>query len=232
MLWLHALTVFMGFFAIMNPIANVPIFLSLTADNSAREVRSIARRSLLLAFGIVLIFAVAGNLIFQVFGISLNAFRITGGLLVFLIGFHMLQGSPSRVQNVKNADNPVDQDAALSVAITPLAMPILAGPGTIATTMNFAATGGWLELLITVAIFALLCFITYGLFLFGRSFVEFIGLEALAVITRMMGLILAVMGTQMLIEGIGATWEDYQKANNPVLAPVPMQVCWPGSGSA
>lgn len=230
MLWLHAFTVFMGFFAIMNPIANVPLFLSLTADNSKQEVRSIARRSLLLAFGIVSVFALAGNLIFQVFGISLNAFRITGGFLVFLIGLHMLQGSPSRVQNAKNADNLPDQDAALSVAITPLAMPILAGPGTIATTMNFTATGGWIELLITVLIFALLCLITYSLFLFGRSFVEFIGQEALAVITRMMGLILAVMGTQMLIEGIGATWESYQSPPTPSMTP--MQVCWPGAHSA
>lgn len=198
---LHATTVFMGFFAIMNPIANVPIFLGLTSDDDEQTSAAVAFRSLLLAFLIVAVFSVAGKVIFELFGISLHAFRITGGLIVFLIGFHMLQGHSSIIHQ-PNEDKQKHREAALSVAISPLAMPILAGPGTIATAMNFSARGGLIDMVVTIVTFAVLCVITYVFFVFGEKFVTFIGASALGAITRMMGLILAVIGTQMVIEGL------------------------------
>jgi len=199
---LHTATVFMGFFAIMNPIANVPIFLGLTANDDQQTIKAVALRSLMLAFFIIAIFSVAGKVIFELFGISLSAFQITGGLLVSLIGFHMLQGNQSGVHQLNEGDNKKCREAALSVAVSPLAMPILAGPGTIATAMNFSARGGIMEMVVTIAAFAVLCVITYVLFLFGEKFVTFIGVGALGVITRLMGLILAVIGIQMVIEGL------------------------------
>ena len=198
----HTATVFMGFFAIMNPIANVPIFLSLTADDDQKTARAVALKSVLLAFLIIATFSVAGKLIFELFGITLHSFRITGGLLVTLIGFHMLQGDQSSLHQLKEEENRQCQDAALSIAVSPLAMPILAGPGTIATAMSFSAQGGILELVITIAAFGVLCLLTYVLFVFGEKFVTLIGAGALGVITRLMGLILAVVGIQMLIEGV------------------------------
>ncbi len=197
----HSLTVFTGFFAIMNPIANVPIFLSLTADDDTGTTKAVARRSVLLAFLIVVLFAIAGRLIFTLFGMTLPAFRITGGLIVFLIGFHMLQGNQSSLHQLNREDNQKCREAALSVAVSPLAMPILAGPGTIATAMNFAAKGSLLAVAITIGAFAILCAITYVCFVLGEKFVTFIGVGALGVITRLMGLILAVIGTQMVIDG-------------------------------
>jgi multiple antibiotic resistance protein len=199
---LYAITVFMGFFAIMNPIANVPIFLGLTSDNDEKTTVAVALRSLMLAFLIVTIFSVAGKIIFDLFGITLSAFRITGGLLVFFIGFHMLQGNQSKVQHPSEEDKQNSREAALSVAVSPLGMPILAGPGTITTAMNFSAGGGLMEVVVTIAVFALLCVITYFIFIFGEKLVSYIGASALGVITRMMGLILAVIGTQMVIEGL------------------------------
>ncbi|GBE13150.1 inner membrane protein [bacterium BMS3Bbin14] len=199
---MHVLTVFMGFFAIMNPIANVPIFLGLTGDDDEQTAAVVAFRSLLLAFLIVAVFSVAGKVIFELFGISLPAFRITGGLIVFLIGFHMLQGHSSSIHQPSEEDGPKHREAELSVAISPLAMPILAGPGTIATAMNFSARGGLSDMVVTIVTFAVLCVITYAFFVFGEKFVTFIGTSALGAITRMMGLILAVIGTQMVIEGL------------------------------
>ena len=198
----HALTVFMGFFAIMNPIANVPIFLSLTAGDDQASITKIALRSCGLAFFIVAIFCVGGAMIFTAFGITLPAFKITGGILVFLIGFHMLNGNQSAVQQPTDKEHQGAREADLSIAVSPLALPIMAGPGTIATAMNFSATGNLLQVGITVAMFAAMCIITCLFFLFGGRLVKFIGVGALGVITRMMGLILAVIGTQMLIEGI------------------------------
>lgn len=202
MILLHAVTVFMGFFAIMNPIANVPIFIGLTSDDDKQTTAFIALRSLMLAFIIVAVFCIAGNVIFKLFGLTLPAFQITGGLLVFLIGFHMLQGNHSSVQHPSEEDKQQSREAALGVAVTPLAMPLLAGPGTIATAMNFSATGGILEVGVTIAMFAVLCVITYVLFIYGEKFVTYIGTSALGVITRMMGLIIAVIGTNMVIVGI------------------------------
>ncbi|MGA7145109.1 MAG: MarC family protein, partial [Desulfobacterales bacterium] len=192
---IHAVTVFMGFFAIMNPIANVPIFLGLTSGDDKQTTATVALRSLTLAFIIVTLFSVAGKVIFELFGLTLPAFQITGGLIVFLIGFHMLQGGHSSVQHPSEEDKQKSREAALSVAVSPLAMPILAGPGTIATAMNFSAGGGFMEMVVTIIMFAVLCAVTYILFIFGEKFVTYIGASALGVVTRMMGLILAVIGT-------------------------------------
>jgi multiple antibiotic resistance protein len=198
----HALSVFMGFFAIMNPIANTPIFLGLTADDAPAIRRQVAMKAVVMAFGIILVFCLLGKLIFSLFGITLPAFRITGGLLVALIGYNMLHGEQSKVHQSGSVDQNLSTEAELSVAVTPLAIPILAGPGTIATAMNFASTGGIDAMVVTIVAFAVLCLITYGFFIFGQRLVAFLGENGLGVITRIMGLILAVIGVQMLIDGV------------------------------
>ncbi|EDY82778.1 conserved hypothetical protein TIGR00427 [Verrucomicrobiia bacterium DG1235] len=192
----------MGFFAIMNPVANTPIFLSLTNGDDRPMVKLLALRSLLIAFLIVVVFSITGKVIFEVFGITMAAFRITGGLLVFLIGFQMLHGQQSKVHQTSEENRLKSREAALDVAVSPLAMPILAGPGTISTAMNFSAGQGIEGMLVTILAFAILCGITYALFVFGGRFVKFIGPAALGAITRIMGLILAVIGIQMVIEGL------------------------------
>lgn len=196
----------MGFFAIMNPIANVPVFLGLTSDEDEQTTATVALRSLLLAFLIVTLFSVAGRIIFELFGLTLPAFRITGGLLVFLVGFRMVQGDQSSVQHPKENERQRSRAEVLGVAVSPLAMPILAGPGTIATAMSFSSGGGLMELLVTIAMFAVLCVITYVLFIFGGKLVAYFGASALGMITRMMGLILATIGTQMVIDGVSAAF--------------------------
>lgn len=134
----------------------------------------------------------------------------SGGILVFLIGFHMLQGKPPADQpESSEIDIKAQKKAALGLAISPLATPILAGPSTIATAMNFAASGGFSQLITTIVSFGLLCILTYFLFVFGERFVKAIGPSALDVVTRMMGLILAVIGMQMLIEGIDQAYKAF-----------------------
>ena len=163
----------MGFFAIMNPIANTPIFLGLTEGDSADIRRAVARRALLVTFLIIGVFTISGRMIFELFGIGLPAFQITGGLLVLLIGFHMVQGQASGVQHPGNAGATPVLEGELDKAISLIAMPLLAGPGTIATAINF-----------------------------GERLVRYLGHAGMNIITRLMGLILAVIGTQMVIGGI------------------------------
>jgi multiple antibiotic resistance protein len=206
----HGLTVFMGFFAIMNPIANTPVFIGLTAGDDDRVRVLIARKSVLLAFFIVLVFCLTGKLVFELFGLTLPGLHITGGIIVFMIGLHMLQGEPSKVHSPSVKDNQASLEAELSIAVSPLAIPILAGPGTIATAMNYSVVGGYLQIAVTVAAFALLCLITYGFFIYGQRFVGYIGDGAVKVITRLMGLILAVIGTQMFIDGVYGAVRAYR----------------------
>ena len=209
----HALSVFMGFFAIMNPIANTPVFLSLVeGDNSAIQ-RRIAARALIVSFVIITGFAIAGRLIFDLFGISLPAFRVMGGILVGMVGYQMLQGGEhSPVQHPSDEDKQKSLEAEQEVAITPLAMPILAGPGTIATAMNFSAGGDVSKLAVTVGAFFVLCVITFVFFVSGERFVRYLGDSGIKIITRLMGLILAVIGVQMLIDGVGGAVTAYLKA--------------------
>jgi len=209
----HALSVFMGFFAIMNPLANTPVFLGLTSGTDRDTRRAIAGRALLLSFGIILIFAAAGKLIFEVFGITLPAFRIMGGVLVALVGYQMLHGGESSsVQDPSDDDKARSTQAELDVAISPLAMPILAGPGTIATAMNYASTGGLREFLVSMVAFLVLCAITYAFFVSGERLVRYLGQNGIRVVTRLMGLILAVIGVQMLISGVGGAVSSFQTA--------------------
>jgi len=201
----------MGFFAIMNPVANTPVFLGLTDGDDPKTRRAVAIRGLGLAFLIVAVFSVAGMLIFDLFGITLPAFRIAGGILVFQIGIQMLHGEQSKVHHVSGpaASKSALEAQQLSVAVSPLAVPILAGPGTIATAMNFVAVRSVTHLAITVSVFAVMCVLSYVFFLSGEKLVTYIGENAIGVVTRMMGLILAVIGVQMLIEGVYGAVQAY-----------------------
>ena len=202
----HAFTLFgaafAAFFAIMNPIANTPVFLSLTEGLDEKLTRGVALRSISLAFLIVAAFSLAGNFLLHLFGITLSGFRIAGGLLVALVGYHLLQGGHSPIHKVKDADLDADKDAAMDIAVSPLGMPLLAGPGTIVTGMSYAAGGSPQRLSIVLSAFFLICLLTYCCFMCGRRLTRFLGKSLLTVISRLMGLILSVIGTQMVIEGI------------------------------
>jgi multiple antibiotic resistance protein len=197
----HILTVFMGFFAIMNPITNTPIFLGLTGGDDAGVRRAVARRAVVLAFGIVVVFCIAGHEIFKLFGIGMPAFTMTGGLIVLLIGFNMVQGRSSTVQDSHSSDGTKGMDGEMDKATSPLAMPLLAGPGTIATEISFAS-GGVPHLIVTIVTFFVICLMTYFFFVNGGRLVKYLGRQGMGVITRLMGLILAAIGVQMIIGAV------------------------------
>lgn len=198
-----ATTVFMGLLAIVNPISAIPVFMELTSNMDKKAKRNIATKSVIIAFCIILVFSVAGKLIFHVFGITLAALRVTGGILVFVIGYEMVRGEKERKnENPELGTQPVKADQGISVAITPLAMPLLAGPGAITTSMSYSAAKDLTHLAIVIGIYAFICYITYLLFIAGERIVKIIGTNVMMVITKMMGLILAVIGVQMFALGI------------------------------
>lgn len=194
--------VFTGFFAIMNPIANTPIFIGLSSDFNDKEKRYISLKACTIAFLIVAVFVVTGKYIFEMFGISIPAFKITGGILIFYVGFEMLQAKKSSIQHNKKQTIESHEFIENSLAVSPLAIPILAGPGTIVTAMNFAANGDVLHILLIICTFAVLLIITHMCFTFSDKIVKIVGHNVLMVIGKVMGLILAIIGTGMVIDGI------------------------------
>ena len=190
---------FMSFFAIMNPISNLPAYMALVADDSQKISRKIAFKSLLIAFIIVTVFVFSGDLIFKVFGITIVSFRIAGGILVAVIGYHMINGNHS--PSYKGMEQQAVNSDPMFIAISPLAMPLFAGPGTITTALSLA-NGGLRNQLITVVAFALLCVITYLLLRSAKQIAGFLGENLMKIITKMMGLLLFSIGIQMIIVSV------------------------------
>jgi multiple antibiotic resistance protein len=195
-IWSYSFTVFMAFFAIMNPIVNIPIFLQLTEGVDEKKKKEIAKTSNIVAFIIVVSFILIGKYIFEIFGLTIPAFKIFGGILIFFIGFEMLQSKKSSIhyQEKQKYDD--------GVTISPLAIPIMAGPGTIVTAMNFVVKANLLHILITILIFTLIILLTYFAYIYSSYLLKFIGAKNFVIIGKIMGLILGVLGANMLIQGI------------------------------
>lgn len=186
----------MAFFAIMNPIVNIPIFLQLTEGTSEQKKKEISKTATLVAFMIVVAFILIGKYIFQLFGLTIPAFKVFGGILIFYIGFEMLQSKKSSIH--QNGAATYDE----GITISPLAIPILAGPGTIVTAMNFVVRADLLHVMITIFIFSIIVMLTYLAFIYSNNILKLMGKKNFVIIGKIMGLILGVLGINMLIEGI------------------------------
>jgi multiple antibiotic resistance protein len=196
----YALTVFMSFFAVMNPIANTPIFLGLTVGENKESKKKIAKTATFTAFIIVVSFVIAGKYIFELFGLTIPAFKITGGILIFYIGFQMLMSQKAKIHSSDSEDKS-------NIAISPLAIPILAGPGTIVAAMNNVTNASLVHIGIIIFIFALMIYLTYLAFSFSDLIVKKIGANLISVIGKLMGLVLSIIGTGMVVDGIKLTFK-------------------------
>jgi multiple antibiotic resistance protein len=193
---IFSLSVFTGFFAVMNPIANVPIFMGIVENEDTLSKKRIAKKAAFTAFIIVVSFVLFGKFIFELFDITIPAFKITGGILIFYIGFEMLLSKKSKVHNheaVKTDDG---------IAVSPLAIPILAGPGTIVTAMNFVTNASIIHITIVIIVFMAMILLTYLAFSASEFLVKVFGKNLILVIAKLMGLILAIIGTGMIVTGI------------------------------
>ncbi|QHI38441.1 hypothetical protein IMCC3317_38340 [Kordia antarctica] len=191
-----SITVFTAFFAITNPISNMTVFVSLTQGADKKTKEDINKRANIIAFIIVAIFVLIGKYIFELFNISIPAFKITGGILIFFIGFDMLQSKTSSVKSIDNVN--VDEN----IAVSPLAIPILAGPGTIVTAMNFVSNVETIHIILVILIFGFMSLLTYFTFRLSDLIVRIVGNNVISVIGKIMGLIIAIIGTGMIIQGV------------------------------
>ncbi|PVW14641.1 MarC family protein [Marixanthomonas spongiae] len=200
-----AITVFTGFFAIINPIANLPVYMSLVETANEEEKKEAKRRAVTVAFFIVLSFIILGKIIFSLFGLTIPAFKIAGGILIFLAGIDMVRSKDSNEDIEDKKRKRFDPN----VAISPLATPLMAGPGSIVTAMTFVSGRGWIEMGIVILMFGVICLLHFIIFRMSGLIVRKLGENVIGVIGRIMGLIITVIGTDMIINGIQLAFNIY-----------------------
>ncbi|BAI62678.1 putative small neutral amino acid transporter [Methanocella paludicola SANAE] len=192
-LFIHALV---GVFVIVNPFGNVPLFISLTQKFTAVERRNAIAKSVVIATAILLVFALIGKFLFDLLNVTLDSLRIAGGLLLLAIAFDMLMG--------RSPASKIDPDEEReSVAVTPMATPLLAGPGAMATVMilmNEAGTTiekGSIMIAILIAMAAAFLIVINCDWVYGA-----IKKDGARVLTKIMGIVLATIAVEMMVNGL------------------------------
>jgi multiple antibiotic resistance protein len=187
----------------LDPVALAPIFVSLTRGMTAAERRRVSIRASLIAFGILAFFGLGGELLLRLLGVGIPAFRISGGLLLFWIAFEMVfERRNERKQ--QTAETAITEDHIRNVAAFPLAIPLMAGPGAITAVILLAgrADGNVVSLSALIVLIALGVLSCFAVFLAADRVSRWLGVTGNVVLTRLLGVILAGLAVQFIINGI------------------------------
>lgn len=205
-LWAFALFALSSLFATIDPLGCIPFFSGLTAKMTRRRRRRVLARALLVALAILVLFATLGNTVLGLFGITLSAFRIAGGVIFFGIGLDMLQSRQRRwrtgIESAHSYDHP-DDEIEEDPSVTPLGIPLLAGPGSITTVMVLMAESPGVpgKMVVMASVIAIL--LLSGLILVGGDVVmRRLGQTGLRVMEKLMGLLVTVIAVQLLMNGL------------------------------
>ncbi len=197
---------FASIFVIVNPIEATMVFISLTSGMEQEEKKKIYWRTTSVAFAIALLFALAGDLVLQFFGITVDSLRVAGGVLLFLVAMDMLRG----VRQQKKITEAELRDANLreDISVFPLATPLLTGPGAITTVVVLMGTAVTFPLKALVLAALVLTFVaTYFILKFSDYIDQALGITGIMVMTRIMGLILGAIAVNFVAQG---AWNLYQ----------------------
>lgn len=190
---------FVSVFVIIDPFAALPVFAAVTQRFAERDRLIICRRASMVAAAILIVVALSGDFLFRLFGITIPAFQIAGGLLLLSLGMAQLDAGRSRVRD----DEELESHERDDVSIFPLATPLLAGPGAISTIVLLASNNQTLTNRIVLAssiILALTC--SYLIIRHGQIFIKMLGKTGLNLLTRIMGILLAAIAVQFIINGL------------------------------
>lgn len=194
-----SLVTFTSVLFIVDPIAVVPSYLVVTRSETPAQRAATARRACIAAGLILIAFALGGTIIFHLFGITLPAFRIAGGLILWLVAMDMLHAE-RRTQ--ESAPELMEGEIKEDTALTPLAMPMLAGPGAISTVMVLAAQARTMpQKAIVYASILITLVVSWLVLRIGERLVQRMGQTGIRVMTRIMGLLLAALAVQFVISG-------------------------------
>lgn len=196
-----ALLAFTAFFTIINPLGTMPIFMTMTASLSKERRKQTAKKATIVAFFTVIAFAFSGQILFNFFGISVNSFRVVGGLIFFMMGWDMLQ---ARLGQFKHTDDEKQIDAYVEdISITPLAIPMICGPGAITNAIILMEDANDIpQKIALILIIALVLLITYLILIGASKITEKLGSTGNKVMMRLMGLIVMVIAVEFFFSGL------------------------------
>jgi multiple antibiotic resistance protein len=191
---------FLTLFVVMDPVGLAPVFLALAGARPTPEQRRIALRSVLVAGGLLAAFGVGGARLLERLGISLDAFRVAGGILLFLIAVEMVLARHERETEEEERESRARDD----ISVFPLAIPMIAGPGTLASLMILAteARGHRLGLAVVLAMAAVVLALSYVALRLARPLGRLLGQTGVNVITRVLGVLLAALAVQYVADGV------------------------------
>jgi len=192
---------FVALFAILNPIGALPILVSLSQGRDERELKKIPRRTAAAVASILIVSAFFGQHILKFFGVGIPSFRVAGGILILLIAVAMVRArQPHSKYTALEASESAEKE---DIAVVPLAIPLLAGPGAISTVILQAQrASGWVKMPIIVGTIMLTCATTYFLFRVGAPLVSRLGRTGINIFTRIMGLMLAAIAVEFITDGL------------------------------
>lgn len=203
-----------SFFTLTNPLGTMPVFLSMTKGLDNEQRAQIVKRATIISFIILIAFTISGQVLFTLFGISTNGFRIAAGFIIMKIGFDMLQ---AKYSNTKLSDEEV-KVYANDISITPLSIPMLCGPGAIANGIMLMENANTVPMKITLIVsIALIYILTYVILRASTRLVPLIGETGNNVMMRLMGLILMVIAVECFVGGLKPILVDIIKAGNGLI---------------
>ena len=207
------LTAFVTLFVVIDPPGCAPIFASLTGDAPAAHRRAMAIRSVMVGGGILLVFALFGEALLGTLGISLDAFRVAGGIMLFLIALEMVfekrtQRREERAGEIsRRATGEPGTPVLEDISVFPIGIPMIAGPGAIATVMlMMARSHGWAEGGVVLTALAVALLLTLLALLAAGPLMRLAGRRIEAMVTRVLGVILAALAAQFVIDGLKASF--------------------------
>ena len=196
----YFLLTFTSLFTLVNPLGVIPIFLSYIEGTDKRDTLKIAFIASFAAFVCLLFFALSGPFVFKLFNISVDGLRVVGGVLFFINGYDMLQAKVGRTKIHKHSDAAAMGKAA---AITPLAIPMISGPGSIAATIvHMREAPDAAHQFLVIGVLVLVCVLTFVILLGGKQITRVLGESGNKVFMRLMGLILMMIAVEFFFSGI------------------------------
>lgn len=196
---------FTTFFTIINPLGVMPIFMTMTADLDQASRKSTAKKAIIASFVTILIFAFTGQILFKFFGISVNSFRVVGGIIFFLMGMDMLQARLGKVK-VQEAEIKIYVN---DISITPLAIPMISGPGAITNAIVLMEDAESVELkVVLIGAIILVMGITLAILLSAGKIIKILGQTGNNVLMRLMGLIIMVIAIEFFLSGFKPIFQD------------------------
>lgn len=196
-----AILVFTSFFTLINPLGTMPIFMSMTKSLSIKQRNYTAKKASIVAFFTILAFAFSGQILFKFFGISVNSFRIVGGVIFFAMGWDMLQ---ARLGSIKHTEDENKIDAYVDdISITPLAIPMICGPGAITNAIILMeGSETIIKKAILISVIFLVLLITYLILVGSSRITDKLGETGNKVMMRLMGLIVMVIAVEFFFSGL------------------------------